>query len=53
MVTYFIPIISTLWGLADNEILTPSMFISIAVILTGVYIINRAALKRYIWSKNE
>ena len=53
MVTYFIPVISTLWGLADNEILTPSMFVSIAVILTGVYIINRAALKRYIGSKNE
>ena len=53
MVTYFIPIISTLWGLADNEVLTPSMFVSIAVILAGVYIINRAALKRYLRSKNE
>ena len=53
MVTYFIPIISTLWGLADNEVLTPSMFVSIAVILAGVYIINRAALKRYIRNINE
>jgi len=53
MVTYFIPIISTMWGLADNEILTPSMFVSIAVILAGVYIINRAALKRYLSSINE
>jgi drug/metabolite transporter (DMT)-like permease len=53
MVTYFIPIISTMWGLADNEILTPSMFVSIAVILAGVYIINRAALKRYIRNINE
>lgn len=53
MVTYFIPIISTLWGLADNEVLTPSMFVSIAVILAGVYIINRAALKRYLRSINE
>lgn len=53
MVTYFIPIISTLWGLADNEVLTPSMFVSVAVILAGVYIINRAALKRYIRSINE
>jgi drug/metabolite transporter (DMT)-like permease len=52
-VTYFIPIISTLWGLSDNEILTPSMFVSIAVILTGVYIINRAALKRYIKNRIE
>ncbi len=53
MVTYFIPIISTMWGLADNEILTPSMFFSIAVILAGVYIINRPALKRYLRSINE
>ena len=53
MVTYFIPIISTMWGLADNEILTPSMFVSIAVILAGVYIINRPALKRYLRSINE
>lgn len=53
MVTYFIPIISTLWGLADNEVLTPSMFASIAVILAGVYIINRAALKRYLRRINE
>jgi drug/metabolite transporter (DMT)-like permease len=52
-VTYFIPIISTMWGLADNEILTTSMFVSIAVILAGVYIINRAALKRYLSSINE
>jgi drug/metabolite transporter (DMT)-like permease len=53
MVTYFIPIISTMWGLADNEILTSSMFVSIAVILAGVYIINRPALKRYLRSINE
>jgi drug/metabolite transporter (DMT)-like permease len=52
-VTYFVPIISTMWGLVDNEKLTPSMLISIAVILTGVYIINRSALRRYIRSLNE
>jgi drug/metabolite transporter (DMT)-like permease len=52
-VTYFVPIISTLWGLADNESLMLSMFILIAVILTGVYIINRPALKKYIKSLNE
>ncbi len=44
MVTYFIPIVSTLWGLADNERFTPSMLISVAVILAGVYIINRSAI---------
>jgi len=41
MVTYFIPIVATLWGLADNEHFTSSMFISVAVIFAGVYLINR------------
>jgi drug/metabolite transporter (DMT)-like permease len=41
IVTYFIPIVATLWGLADNEKLTSSMLISIIFIFAGVYIINR------------
>jgi len=41
MVTYFIPIVATMWGLADNEHFTSSMFISIIFIFAGVYIINR------------
>jgi len=45
MVTYFIPIVSTLWVIADNERFTSSMLISVAVILAGVYIINRSAIK--------
>jgi len=45
MVTYFIPIVSTIWGFADNERFTSSMLISVAVILAGVYIINRSAIK--------
>lgn len=53
MVTYFIPVVSTIWGVADNEIFTPSMLVSVAVILTGVYIINRAGLRKYIMSINE
>ena len=44
MVTYFIPIVSTLWGLFDNEHLTSSMLISVVFILAGVYIINRSDL---------
>jgi drug/metabolite transporter (DMT)-like permease len=40
-VTYFIPIIATLWGIADNEHFTSSMIISIVFIFAGVYIINR------------
>jgi len=40
-VTYFIPIVATIWGLTDNERLTSSMFLSLIFIIGGVYIINR------------
>ena len=40
-VTYFIPIVATIWGIADNEHFTFSMLISIIFIFAGVYIINR------------
>ena len=40
-VTYFIPIVATFWGLADNEHLSSSMLISVILIFAGVYIINR------------
>jgi drug/metabolite transporter (DMT)-like permease len=53
MITYFIPVISTLWGIADNESFAPSMLVSVVVILTGVYLINRTGLKKYIRSVNE
>jgi drug/metabolite transporter (DMT)-like permease len=53
MVTYFIPIISTIWGIADNEKFTPSMLFSVIIILTGVYIINRAGIRKYIMNVNE
>jgi drug/metabolite transporter (DMT)-like permease len=41
IVTYFIPVIATLWGVNDNEHLTSTMLISVVFILFGVYIINR------------
>jgi drug/metabolite transporter (DMT)-like permease len=41
IVTYFIPVIATLWGINDNEHLTSTMLISVVFILIGVYIINR------------
>ena len=44
MVTYFIPVVATLWGVADNEHFTISMLISIVFIFAGVYIINRPDL---------
>jgi drug/metabolite transporter (DMT)-like permease len=43
-VTYFIPIVATLWGIADNEHFTSSMIISIVIIFAGVFIINRPDL---------
>lgn len=48
MVSYFIPIVSTLWGLADKERFTHSMFISAMIILAGVYIINRSSYKNFL-----
>ena len=41
LTTYFIPIVATLWGVADNEKLKSSMLISVILILGGVYLINR------------
>jgi drug/metabolite transporter (DMT)-like permease len=40
-VTYFIPIIATMWGFSDNERFTLSMLVSMLIIFAGVYIINR------------
>jgi drug/metabolite transporter (DMT)-like permease len=44
MVTYLIPIIATLWGLADKERFSSSMILSVVFILAGVFIINRPDL---------
>jgi drug/metabolite transporter (DMT)-like permease len=41
VVAYFIPIVATMWGVSDNEHLAPSMFLSVLLILAGVYLINR------------
>jgi drug/metabolite transporter (DMT)-like permease len=46
MITYFVPIVATLWGIADGEHFTSSMFISVLLILGGVYLINRPGLLR-------
>lgn len=48
VVAYFIPIIATLWGLSDNEHPAPTMFLSVLLILAGVYLINRPGLLRNI-----
>jgi drug/metabolite transporter (DMT)-like permease len=48
-VAYFIPIVATLWGISDNEHPAPTMFISVLLILAGVYLINRPGIiKKYL-----
>ena len=49
-VTYFIPVIATLWGINDNEHLTSMMLLSVVIILIGVFIINRPGFFRKIRS---
>ena len=39
--TYLIPVVAILWGYADNESLGISLFIGMAMILAGVYLIGR------------
>lgn len=49
VVAYFIPIVATLWGISDNEHPAPTMFISVLLILAGVYLINRPGIiKKYL-----
>lgn len=45
-VTYFIPIVATAWGFADNEHFYYSMLISVVFIFAGVLIVNRPDLFR-------
>jgi drug/metabolite transporter (DMT)-like permease len=40
-VAYLIPIVAMMWGLLDGEQLTALHVVGIAVILTGVYLVNR------------
>lgn len=40
-VTYLIPIVAVLWGIIDGENLYPLHLVGMAVIISGVYIVNR------------
>jgi drug/metabolite transporter (DMT)-like permease len=40
-VTYLIPIVACLWGVLDNEMLTPLQFIGAFIILIGVYLSSK------------
>lgn len=44
MVTYFIPIVATFWGLADGERLSSLVIPSMLLIFCGVYLVNRPGL---------
>lgn len=47
-VTYFIPVVATLWGISDGEIFTSSMLVSVIIVFTGVLIINKPEIFRKI-----
>ncbi|MEN7550977.1 EamA family transporter [Rapidithrix thailandica] len=40
-VTYIIPIIAVMWGVLDQEQLFPLHFIGMALIIAGVYVVNK------------
>ena len=40
-VTYLIPIVAFLWGVLDNEMLTPFQFFGALIILVGVFLANK------------
>ncbi|MBC7893722.1 MAG: DMT family transporter [Sphingobacteriaceae bacterium] len=45
-VTYLIPVVAVGWGLLDGEHLSLQQLLGMAVILVGVYLVNRPAPKR-------
>lgn len=46
-VTYLIPIVAIMWGIFDNEILNWKHFAGLAVILFGVYLVNKKTQVKY------
>jgi drug/metabolite transporter (DMT)-like permease len=40
-VTYLIPVVAFLWGIFDNEMLTPLHFLGALIILIGVYLSSK------------
>lgn len=45
-VTYFIPIVAVLFGLLDGERISLSQVLAMTLILSGVYVANKIAVKR-------
>lgn len=46
-VTYFIPIIALLWGIADGEHFNPGFLLWVLMIIAGVLLVNTTSLKKY------
>jgi len=44
-VTYFIPIIALLWGIADGEHFKPGFVIFVALVIVGVLLVNTTSLR--------
>ena len=40
-VTYLVPIVAIIWGVFDGELISFSQLVSIAIILGGVYLVNK------------
>lgn len=40
-VTYIIPVVATIWGLADSESISVIQFGGLALILAGIYLVNK------------
>ena len=39
-VTYFIPVIALLWGIADGETFKPGFILFVALVIIGVLMVN-------------
>ena len=53
LVTYGIPVVAVVWGLLDGEKLNFIQVLCLALILLGVYIVNRGNLKFMMFWKKE
>ncbi|MCF4100444.1 DMT family transporter [Gillisia sp. M10.2A] len=49
-VTYLIPVVALGWGILDGEVFTSFQLLSAAIILLGVFLVNRA---RNLYTKNK
>jgi len=44
-VTYLIPIVAIFWGIFDHETINLQHYVGMAVILSGIYLVNAASIK--------